>query len=187
MSGPVPRPIGSRTAISTLTSGSPTSRWPIRRRLPWSCGRLEAGSKYPVALRDAKGEFLPGSNTYKLHLPPNPPAALFWAATAYNISDGTVVEAPQLMPSINGFNKVATNGDGSVDLWFAPENPRMSPNQMGSRPSADGTSWWRFVSTAPASSSPTMSFFENRSVQESYKGLTQPPRTPAPLSSTNRR
>lgn len=88
---------------------------------------LGAGSKYPVALRDAKGEFLNGSNTYRLHLPPNPPAALFWAATAYNITDGTMVETPQLMPSINGFNKVATNGDGSIDLWFGPSKPTDAP------------------------------------------------------------
>jgi len=84
---------------------------------------LNAGSKYPVALRDGRGDFLNGSNTYKLHLPPDPPAALFWAVSAYNITDGTMVEAPQLMPSINGFNKVATNNDGSVDLWFAPDRP----------------------------------------------------------------
>ena len=84
---------------------------------------LGAGSKYPFTLRDANGEFLNGANTYKLHLPPNPPAALFWAVTAYNITDGTMVEAPQLMPSINGYNKVAANGDGSVDLWFAPTKP----------------------------------------------------------------
>jgi hypothetical protein len=88
---------------------------------------LGAGSKYPVAYRDAKGEFLNGSNTYKLHLPPDPPAALFWAVTAYNITDGTMVEAPQLMPSINGFNKVATNSDRSVDLWFALEKPADVP------------------------------------------------------------
>lgn len=88
---------------------------------------IGAGSKYPVAYRDAKGEFLSGSNTYKVHLPPNPPAALFWAVTAYNITDGTMVEAPQLMPSINGFNKVATNSDGSVDLWFGPSKPANAP------------------------------------------------------------
>ena len=34
-----------------------------------------------------------------------------------------MVEAPQLMPSINGFNKVASNSDGSVDLWLAPTKP----------------------------------------------------------------
>jgi len=89
---------------------------------------LGAGSKYPVALRDAKGEFLNGSNTYKLHLPPNPPAALFWAVTAYNITDGTMVEASQLLPSINGFNKVATNSDGSIDLWFGPSKPASAPD-----------------------------------------------------------
>src|SRR5262245_63355467 len=84
---------------------------------------LGAGSKYPVAVWDAKGQIRNGSKIYKLHLPPHPPAALFWAATAYNVTDGTMVEAAQLMPSINGFNKVATNADGSVDLWFGPSKP----------------------------------------------------------------
>jgi hypothetical protein len=88
---------------------------------------LGAGSKYPFTVRDAAGEFLNGSNVYKLHLPPNPPAALFWAVTAYNITDGTMVEAPQLMPSINGFNTVATNPDGSIDLWFGPDKPAEAP------------------------------------------------------------
>lgn len=88
---------------------------------------IDAGSKYPFTVHDAQGEFLNGSNVYKLHLPPNPPAKLFWAVTAYNITDGTMVEAPQLMPSINGFNKVATNSDGSVDLWFAPDKPVDAP------------------------------------------------------------
>jgi hypothetical protein len=88
---------------------------------------LDAGSKYPFTFRDAQGNLMSGGNTYKLHLPPDPPAALFWAATAYNITDGTMVEAPQLMPSINGLNDVATNTDGSVDLWFAPEKPKDVP------------------------------------------------------------
>lgn len=88
---------------------------------------IGAGSKYPVARVDSKGDFLTGGNTYKLHLPPNPPAKLFWAVTAYNITDGTMVEAPQLMPSINSFNKISTNSDGSVDLWFAPSKPANVP------------------------------------------------------------
>jgi hypothetical protein len=36
-------------------------------------------------------------------------------------------ETPQLLPSINGFNKVATNEDGSVDLWFGPAQPAGAP------------------------------------------------------------
>jgi hypothetical protein len=90
---------------------------------------LGAGSKYPTTTRDADGEFLNGSNTYRLHLPPNAPAALFWAVTLYNITDGTMVETPQLMPSINGLNEaVAKNGDGSIDLWFGPSKPADAPD-----------------------------------------------------------
>jgi hypothetical protein len=90
---------------------------------------LGAGSKYPTTTRDADGEFLNGSNTYRLHLPPNAPAALFWAVTLYNITDGTMVETPQLMPSINSLNEaVAKNGDGSIDLWFGPSKPADAPD-----------------------------------------------------------
>ena len=58
---------------------------------------------------------------------PDPPAALFWAVTAYNITDGTMVAAAQRMPSINGFNEVEKNADGSIDLWFGPEKPAAAP------------------------------------------------------------
>jgi hypothetical protein len=88
---------------------------------------LNAGSKYPVAMRDADGNFLNGSNTYKLHLPPDPPPALFWAVTAYNVTDGTMPETPQLLPSVNGLGKVAANPDGSIDLWFGPHKPSDAP------------------------------------------------------------
>jgi hypothetical protein len=84
---------------------------------------IGAGSKYPNTVRDANGEFLNGSNTYKLHLPPDPPAALFWAVTAYNITDGTMPETEQLLPSTNGFYDVPKNPDDSIDIWFAPKKP----------------------------------------------------------------
>ena len=84
---------------------------------------IGAGSKYPFTARDADGAFLNGSNSYRLHLPPDPPAALFWAVTAYNVTDGTMPETPQLLPSINGYNDLDSNEDGSIDLYFAPEKP----------------------------------------------------------------
>jgi hypothetical protein len=84
---------------------------------------IGAGSKYPVAARDADSNFLNGSNNYKLHLPAGIPAGLFWAVTLYNITDGTMPETPQLLPSINGFDKVEVNNDGSVDLYFGPKKP----------------------------------------------------------------
>ncbi|MET8796727.1 DUF1254 domain-containing protein [Nocardia sp. NPDC004568] len=82
-----------------------------------------AGAKYPFAIRDADGEFLDGTHTYALHLPANPPADLFWAATAYNITDGTMPETEQLLPSTNSYYDIPHNPDGSIDLWFGPEKP----------------------------------------------------------------
>lgn len=82
-----------------------------------------AGSKYPFSYHDADGEFLHGSHTYRLHLPAGVPAGLFWAATAYNITDGTMPETDQLLPSTNGYYDIPTSDDGSIDLWFGPEQP----------------------------------------------------------------
>lgn len=88
---------------------------------------INAGSKYPFTFRDADGDLLNGANHYRLHLPPHRPAALFWAVTLYNITDGTMPETPQLLPSINQFNKVAYNDDGSLDLHFGPLKPEGVP------------------------------------------------------------
>ena len=88
---------------------------------------IGAGSKYPFTARDKDGAFLNGSNAYRLHLPPNPPAGLFWAVTAYNITDGTMPETKQLLPSLNGYYDLAKNDDGSLDIWFGAEKPADAP------------------------------------------------------------
>jgi hypothetical protein len=82
-----------------------------------------AGSKYPFSTRGKDGNFLNGSNAYKLRLPANPPAALFWAVTAYNITDGTMPETDQVMPSINGYYDLPKTADGSIEIWFGPDKP----------------------------------------------------------------
>ncbi|MEN0107644.1 MAG: DUF1214 domain-containing protein, partial [Pseudomonas sp.] len=73
--------------------------------------------------RDKDGHYLEGGSTYKLHLPAHPPAALFWAVTAYNITDGTMPETKQLLPSTNSYYNIPKQADGSVDIWFGPEKP----------------------------------------------------------------
>ena len=84
---------------------------------------IGAGSKYPVTARDKDGDILNGSGTYKLHLPPGIPAKAFWAVTAYNVTDGTMPETKQLMPSRNGYENTVKNDDGSIDLYFSPKQP----------------------------------------------------------------
>jgi hypothetical protein len=87
------------------------------------------GSKYPNTMRDADGDFLDGGKQYKLHLPPNIPAALYWAVTAYNPVDGTMPETSQPFPSRNAFDNVKVNSDSSVDLYFGPSKPAATPDE----------------------------------------------------------
>ncbi len=69
-----------------------------------------AGSKYPYAIRDADGEFLNGSNTYRLHLPPDPPAALFWAVTTELVFQPMLELLAYLRD--NGFKTYIVSGGG---------------------------------------------------------------------------
>jgi hypothetical protein len=84
---------------------------------------INQGSKYPNAIRDSEGNLLVGANTYKLRLPPDIPARLYWAVTLYNPIDGTMPETPQLLPSRNEFDGLDTEDDGSILLWFGPTKP----------------------------------------------------------------
>ncbi len=90
---------------------------------------IGVGSKYPSTARDAEGELLEGNRSYKLRLPPNVPAALFWSVTIYNPSDGTMPETAQPFPSRNQYENVVTNSDGSVEIYFGPEKPAAAPEQ----------------------------------------------------------
>jgi hypothetical protein len=84
---------------------------------------IDAGSKYPITIRDADGNILNGSHPYKLHIPADIPVKLFWAVTLYNVTDGTMPETPQLSPSRNGYENTVINEDGSIDLYFGPTQP----------------------------------------------------------------
>lgn len=84
---------------------------------------VEKGAKYPSAWRDSDGNFLEGSNTYQLHLPPDVPAANFWSVTVYDSINASGLENGQPLPSLNSMDKPAQNADGSYDLYFGPKAP----------------------------------------------------------------
>jgi hypothetical protein len=81
------------------------------------------GARYPGTFKDADGDYLAGDKIYRLHLPPNVPAALFWSVTLYNPADGAMVDNGRPFPSINSMSKVEANSDGSCDLYFGPSLP----------------------------------------------------------------
>lgn len=82
------------------------------------------GSQYGVASLDAEGEYLDGSNTYKLHLPRNIPAKDFWSVMIYDPQTRSMLQTDQQFPGLNSTkSKVSPNQDGSTDIYFAPEAP----------------------------------------------------------------
>lgn len=123
------------------------------------------GAKYPVTYVDADGNFLMGQNSYKLHLPPQIPAAIFWSVTAYDAWTASGLDNGQPFPSINTMDKPAANTDGSTDIYFGPQAP------------ADGGKNW--IRTLPEKGffvivriyGPTKAFFDKTWVPDDIQKL----------------
>lgn len=82
------------------------------------------GSQYAAATTDSQGKGLDGSKTYKLRLPPNVPMKDFWSFTIYDNQTRSMLQTDQRFPSVNSTDQgVATNPDGSIDVWFGPTLP----------------------------------------------------------------
>ncbi|RAS33201.1 DUF1254 domain-containing protein [Paraburkholderia bryophila] len=95
---------------------------------------VNVGAKYPVAFRDADGSLLMGENSYKLHLPPDIPAAIFWSVTAYDGWSGSGLNNGQPFPSINTMDQPSKNPDGSIDIYFGPTRPVGAQNYIRTIP-----------------------------------------------------
>jgi len=80
------------------------------------------GSDYGIAYFDSEKQPFNGSHTYKLHVPPNPPAKDFWAVTVYDAQTRSELQTDQKFPTVGSQSKgVKLNADGSCDLYLSPE------------------------------------------------------------------
>ena len=91
------------------------------------------GAKYPCTFKDADGEFLSGDRSYRLQLPPQIPAKIFWSVTLYDAENASGLANGQPFPSINSMDKPAVNADGSIDIMIGPQKPE-SPNWFATVP-----------------------------------------------------
>jgi hypothetical protein len=82
------------------------------------------GSKYSSTYVDANGDYLDGSKTYKLRVPPNVPVREFWSITVYDPATRSQLQTSQPLPSISSQQNPPANKDGSVDIYFAPKQPK---------------------------------------------------------------
>ena len=85
------------------------------------------GSQYIGAFVDAKGEYLDGSKTYKVTLPPNIPAEKFWSFTVYDNQSRSMLDTPQRYPRAGSQSyptpAAVANPDGSTTVYFGPSKP----------------------------------------------------------------
>jgi len=82
------------------------------------------GSDYTIGGLDSRHRPLDGSKTYKLHLPPNPPAKDFWAITIYDTQTRSQLQTDQQYPTVGSQDTgMKQNADGSYDIYFGPQPP----------------------------------------------------------------
>jgi hypothetical protein len=85
------------------------------------------GSQYIGAFVDSKGDYLDGSKTYKMTLPPNIPAEKFWSLTLYDNQTRSMLDTPQRYPRAGSQSypspAAEPNTDGSYTIYFGPKQP----------------------------------------------------------------
>ena len=81
------------------------------------------GANYMQTFRDKDGDHFDGGRSYRLHVPPNPPAAAFWSLTLYDSATRSMVQNPTNDAAHSSYDELKTNADGSLDLYFGPEAP----------------------------------------------------------------
>jgi hypothetical protein len=102
------------------------------------------GSQYAIAAVDADKNYLDGSKTYKLHLPPNAPAKTFWSVVLYDTQTRSMLQTDQRLPSTGSNNpKVKPNADGSWDIYFAPKPP--PGHESNWVQTVPGKAWWTIL------------------------------------------
>lgn len=82
------------------------------------------GQAYPWVVSDGQGKTLDGGRTYKMHIPANIPAALYWSVTCYDTGTRSYIENGTPFSKVSTFTKPEKNPDGSYDLYFGPEAPK---------------------------------------------------------------
>ena len=99
--------------------------YPATGVTPAMCMRLSGiGSQYLIAMRGGDGEFLDGGRDYRLTLPADVPQSRFWSLILYDNQTRSMLQTDQPKPDLSSQSgTVATNPDGSTDLYMGPAAP----------------------------------------------------------------
>jgi hypothetical protein len=101
------------------------------------------GSAYLSAYHDRDGHALDGGRYYRLSVPSNPPAKLFWSVTAYDVYTRCLIQNPQQIADRSSRQDLVRNADGSVDILFGPKIPP-AELEMNWIPTVPGKAWFTY-------------------------------------------
>src|SRR6476660_9113978 len=83
-------------------------------------------SAYLGAYTHKSGDWLDGGRSYRLHIPPNAPAKLFWSVTLYDVDTRSLIVNEEKIADRSSRMNLKKNADGSVDIYCGPTLPRIS-------------------------------------------------------------
>jgi hypothetical protein len=116
--------------------------------------RPGSSSAYLSAYTDKAGDWLDGGHAYRLHVPADAPAKLFWSVTLYDVSTRSLLLNPQKIADRSSRMELKKNADGSVDIYTGPQPPAgLEANWI---PTVAGRSWFAYFRLYE----PTPSFFD---------------------------
>jgi hypothetical protein len=111
-------------------------------------------SAYLGAYADKSGDWLDGARSYRLHVPPDAPAKLFWSVTLYDVDTRSLLVNERKIADRSSRMDLKRNADGSVDIYCGPDAPAgFEANWI---PTVAGRSWFAYFRLYE----PTAAYFE---------------------------
>lgn len=85
----------------------------------------KVGTVYLSPIADSKGQSVAAGKNYRLHVPADIPAKQFWSLTMYDHATWSFIINPLGRSGISSLDKdqLQVNNDGSVDIYFGPDEP----------------------------------------------------------------
>lgn len=100
------------------------------------------GQAYLGSYRDKNGHAFDGGKSYRLRVPPNPPAKQFWSVTVYDTQTRGIIQNSQQIADRSSRQELVANADGSVNIYFGPTAPKgFEKNWI---PTVPGRSWFTY-------------------------------------------
>lgn len=101
-----------------------------------------AGAAYLAAYYDATGASFHGERSYRLRVPQNVPAKLFWSITLYDTQTRGLIQNAQQLADRSSRQDLQKNADGSIDIVLGPTPP--SGLEKNWIPTTPGKSWFAY-------------------------------------------